>query len=317
MAETQGLNKKIHPIIIYPYTHPRDTRGLVALYEGLIKPLEAGSAESKYLKPITVLSGDTSYRILEWQDDEKRKQTYKRFQEDYVDKYSEAIHAWSVDTCQRWLTGLGAAVEKKVTNDDVYWLIPGDFDYANENGEKVLRDLKKLPEKVYVGDCELCLGEITVPLNSSKQLIDTYGTYGLLYNWFPTEAQGIREITDKPRTEFFAIGHAYLTEALKSRWYAYEQTIVILLQGMRGRKPIRTIAKVELGGIVDEPEGRDNLASAMQQVERMERMLKLFWREHQQQIGAKSWPDDFRKLDAQSEEIRGAALIILQQILRG
>jgi hypothetical protein len=86
---------------------------------------------------------------------------------------------------------------------------------------------------------------------------------------------------------------------------------------MRGRRPTCPILKVKLGAIVDEPEGRDNLASAMQQVERMERMLKLFWREHQQQIGSRSWPDDFRRLDAQSEEVRGAALVILQQILRG
>jgi hypothetical protein len=254
---------------------------------------------------------------MEWGDDENKKTSYKDFQTKYVDTYSDPIHAWSVDTCQRWLTGFGEAFKRKVTNEDVYWLIPGDFDYANPNGQKVLDDMKMLPKRVYQGSCELCLGEIEVPLNSSKQLIDTYGTYGLLYNWFPAEAQGIREITDKPRTEFFAIGHGYLTEALKNRWYAYEQTIAILLQRMRGRRPTCPILKVKLGAIVDEPEGRDNLASAMQQVERMERMLKLFWREHQQQIGSRSWPDDFRRLDAQSEEVRGAALVILQQILRG
>ena len=92
----------------------------------------------------------------------------------------------------------------------VYWLIPGDFNYASSEGQKVLAQLERIPEYVYDGrDVDLSLGEIKVPLNSAKQLIDTYGTYGLLYNWFPNEAQGIRLITDKPRSEFLAISDSY------------------------------------------------------------------------------------------------------------
>ena len=84
-----------------------------------------------------------------------------------------------------------------------------------------------------------------MPLNSAKQLIDTYGTYGLLYNWFPAEAQGIRNITDKPRTEFFAIDYPTLERALiDSRWYAYEQTVMILLQNMSGKIPVRKITNI-------------------------------------------------------------------------
>jgi hypothetical protein len=181
--------------------------------------------------------------------------------------------------------------------------------------QAVLQRCDEIPEAVYAGESEFPIGEISVPLNSAKQLIDTYGTYGLLYNWFPAEAQGLRKLTDKPRSEFFAIGHDYLRTALISqRWYAYEQTIVLLLQGMQGIRPMRAIKKLELGELTDEPTGRGDLAEAMQQVERTERVIKLYWRELK---GPQDplWPEKFRVLDHQSEQIRSAAMVILQQIL--
>lgn len=214
-----------------------------------------------------------------------------------------------------WLAGLGEAFDNKSTTDDVFWLIPGDFNYASNTGHEVLKQLEAIPTTVESGDAELCLGEIDVGVNSSKQLIDTYGTYGLLYNWFPAEAQGIRRLTDKPRSEFFAISHDYLkTVLVKQRWYAYEQTIVILLQGMQGDRPMREIRKFRLGDLADDSAHRDGLASAMQQVERTERVLKLYWRELNERQDP-LWPERFRRLDHQSEQIRGSAMVILQQIL--
>lgn len=314
MGQRPLQHKKIHPIVIYPYTHPKDERHLRALYDGLVRRLAENP--DLYSRPITVLSADTSCRILEWGDDQARKDFFTAFQTDYVEKYSTAIHAWSVDTCQRWLTGMGEARNRCATPEDVYWLIPGDFEYASDSGQEVLEKLDQIPRLVYEGRCNLCLGEISVPSNGPKQLIDTYGTYGLLYNWFPAEAQGIREITDKPRTEFFAIDGSYLREVLKSRWYPFEQTVVILLHGMTGRRANRVIKKIKLGTIIDPPDGRDTLASALQQVDRMDLMLKLFWRERQQQLGDDAWPADFKILDSQSEAIRKVALVILQQILK-
>jgi hypothetical protein len=214
-----------------------------------------------------------------------------------------------------WLTGFGEAYNTQ-NIADVYWLIPGDFDYGRPAGQDVLSKLKTMPALVKDGTYDLVIGEISVPLNSSKQLIDTYGTYGLLYNWFPAEAQGIRRITDKPRTEFIAISHNFLDAVMRRRWYPYEQTIVILLHGMRGKEPFRRMHKIDLGNITDIPEGRDTLSSAMQQVERTERVLKLYWREYHEQLQDQNWRDTFRKLDTQSQQIRGAALVILEQILR-
>lgn len=303
-----GPPRRIHPIIIYPFSHPRDLDDLEALYGQLIVSLNKKT--SCYAKPITVVNRQTYYR-----NTVAKNKGFARFRRKYVSQYSHIVDAWSVDTCQMWLAGFGFAFDQLSTVDDVFWLIPGDFNYASKTGQKLLKDFESIPDMVDSGQCELCLGEITVPLNSSKQLIDTYGTYGLLYNWFPAEAQGIRRITDKPRTEFLAISHDYLkTVLVKQRWYAYEQTIVILLEGMQGDRPMREIRRLPLGDITDIPIGRDTLASAMQQVERTERVLKLYWRELNERQDP-LWPEKFRRLDHQSEQIRGAAMVILQQIL--
>lgn len=297
---------RIHPIIIYPFAQPREPRHLEALYGGLIQKL--ASRTDRYAKPITVMNRQTFYRS-------QNNVAFNEFKKDLVEAYSDILHAWSVDSCQLWLHGFGHAFDSRSTVNDVYWLIPGDFDYASKAGQDLLNRFEQIPDAVYTGEVELCIGEISVPLNSAKQLIDTYGTYGLLYNWFPAEAQGLRKITDKPRSEFLALGHEYLRTALiTQRWYGYEQTIVILLQGMQGTRSMRAMKKVDLGEISDEPTGRGDLAGAMQQVERTERVLKLYWRELKAPQDP-NWPEKFRALDRQSEQIRGAAMVILQQIL--
>ena len=75
-----------------------------------------------------------------------------------------------------WLTGLGHAfncnASARIPADDVYWLIPGDFLYNTAHGRDVLKKLCELPTVVLESDCELCLGEIKVGPNESKELID-------------------------------------------------------------------------------------------------------------------------------------------------
>ena len=300
-------SKLIHPIVIYPFTHPRDLTDLKFLYEKLIAPLN--DEKSTFAKPITVMNRQTFYKNTKWLYNPKLNKEFGEFRDKTVAVYSTIVDAWSVDTCQMWLAGFGEAYDElENTGDDVYWLIPGDFDYARK--KDVLSELKKLPMVVFNNEQDLCLGEVSVDVNNSKQLIDTYGTYGLLYNWFPHQAQEIRRKTDKPRTEFLALSHSFLRETLRQRWYAYEQTIIILLQAVTAKKRIHTIS---LGDISDLPQGRDSLSAAMQQVERTERALKLFWREHNQNDA--DWADRFKKLDAQSGQIRGAALVILENLL--
>ena len=311
---------KIHPVVIFPFVwRAKETadaqsskkrsyvnRDLQELYSKLLPDLV--EEKETYARPITVMDWKTylnnvKYKFAppEW------KESFEDFCRDYIEKYSTLIKAWCVDTCQMWNTGLGAAFENGADRG-IYWLIPGDFNYSQK--EDVLETMKELPKAIQGGQ-DLCVGQISVEVNNSKQLIDTYGTYGLLYNWFPHEAQEIRKITDKPRSEFFAIRGSFLEEVLRQRWYPYEQTIVILLQAIANKK---RIAMVKLGDISDLPEGRETVAAAMQQVERTERVLKLVWREgkeHEQR-----WIDDFRILDQQSEQIRGAALVILRNLLQ-
>ena len=71
-----------------------------------------------------------------------------------------------------WYAGLGAAFERGKPGD-VYWLIPGDFNYGAAAGREVLGRLQDLPEIILELDQDLCIGEIATDHNNSKQLIDT------------------------------------------------------------------------------------------------------------------------------------------------
>jgi hypothetical protein len=297
---------KIRPIVIFPIGGRADNKDLKFLYTEFIAQL---AADHECARPITVMDYKTYYNNTKYKHDNKRdlRNEFLRFLRETVKAHSQLIYAWCVDTCQMWNTGLGAAFNEGGPGD-IYWLIPGDFFYSQK--PEVLKELRKIPEAVQKHGQNFCIGEISVGVNSPKQLIDTYGTYGLLYNWFPHEAQAMRQKTDKPRSEFFAISGEFLEDVLRKRWYAYEQTIVILLHAVTAGK---TVHKVPLGDISDIEEGREKLAAAMQQVERTERVLKMVWRERNDQDAG--WIDRFRLLDQQSGQVRGAALIILQNLL--
>ncbi|OFY63051.1 MAG: hypothetical protein A3H98_04235 [Bacteroidetes bacterium RIFCSPLOWO2_02_FULL_36_8] len=304
--------RKIHPIVIYPFVQPKNVESINHLYEKLKKLLE----DNNFSKPITVINNQTLHRS---KIDIQKEKAYEKAINDIISPNSEIIYTWAIDTCAMWLRGLGDALQNSDSqNDDIYWLIPGDFNYSTKEGLEALERLPLIPSRVCRKECSLCLGEIEVPLNSAKQLIDTYGTYGLLYNWFPAEAKGIRSITTKPRSEFFAIDTEFLKRTLiEHRWFAYEQTLMILLQNMILESPVRAVSKVELGSISDPEESRSTLASAMQQVERTERALKLHWRDKaEKDTNLHDWPEEFRILDRQSESIRTAAMVILRRLLK-
>lgn len=377
--DTSTYTKRIYPIVIFPYSQEDKFDNLRTLYEQLRIIKEKQEKENKkandnatekdkfiYEVPRTVINKQTDYNNTIHMIDIKKREKYEDFVKEIEDKsLSIVIKEWCVDSCQMWLSGFGKAFDeasKKEGIENVYWLIPGDFDYDklleaekqkkdSERAEKLkkvtgksndideeisdsikendkntsegiyddglsdlFKKIKEIPEKILHNQLDMCVGEVKVPTNSSKQLIDTYGTYGLLYNWFPYEAQEIRKITDKPRTEFFAINHTFLREVLRHRWYAYEQTIVIFLHGLDAKK---RIDKVELGELEDQDQGRDSLAAAMQQVERTERVLKLVWRERNaRRDTSNQWQTQFRVFDQRSEQIRGAALVILQNLLK-
>jgi len=216
---------QIHPIIIYPFKQPSDYADLEALY-GLVARLAA--EPENYARPLTVMDRKTFYAM-------EGNQAFLDFRKNTIARHSEIFDAWCVDTCQMWYEGLGAAFERGIEND-IYWLIPGDFNYGTTSGHEVLGGLHDLPEIILELDQDFCVGEIAAGHNNSKSLIDTYGTFALLYTWFPAEAQEIRQFTERPRSEFFAMRHGFLREALMQRWYPYEQTVVMLLQAVFSKK---------------------------------------------------------------------------------
>ncbi len=290
---------RIRPVVIYPFHPPEDFRDLEELY-GLVARLDA--QKDTYARPITVIDRKTDHAAA-------RDKRFVPFRADVVARHSDILEAWCVDTCQMWYSGLGKAFEQGGP-DDVYWLIPGDFNYGSEAGKKVLGRLHDLPEICAELGEDFCIGEIGADLGHSKQLIDTYGTFGLLYTWFPAETREIRLYTERPRSEFFAVRHPFLHELLHQRWYAYEQTVVMLLHAVFSH---RRISRFLVGDISDLPQGRESLAASIQQVERTERVLKAVWRErHEAQAG---WIEYYRRLEAQSEQVLRTALIILENQL--
>jgi hypothetical protein len=298
-AAAPAATPRIHPVIIYPFRQSDDYGDLRELYQ-LVARLDAD--KHRYARPITVVDRKTHSAMAS-------DSRFLDFRLATVAAYSDILDAWCVDTCQMWYSGLGAAHDRG-TDGDVYWLIPGDFNYGSPVGREVLGRIHDLPDIIIELSQDLCIGEIAADHRSSKQLIDTYGTFALLYTWFPAEAREIREYTERPRSEFFAIRHGFLGEVLRQRWYAYEQTMVTLLQAILGDK---RISRFSVGDISDLPEGRESFAAATQQVERTERVLKTFWRERHQ--SEPDWVEKYRALEARSEQVRRTALTILQNLL--
>ena len=290
---------RIHPVIIYPFKQRQDYSDLAALYE-LVARLDAD--RKTYARPLTVMDRETFFSA---EHDKK----FTDFRKSVVARHSEILDDWCVDTCQMWYSGLGRAFEQGAKGD-IYWLIPGDFNYGTTAGQRVLSRLHDLPEIVAELDQDICIGEIATDQGNSKHLIDTYGTFALLYNWFPAEAQKIREMTERPRSEFFALRHDFLQRVMKDRWFAYEQTVVMLVKAAADGKKI---SRFLVGEISDLLEGPESFASATSQVERTERVLKTLWRERHQ--SGSEWTDEYHTLDLHSEQIRRTALTILRNLL--
>lgn len=299
-ARSAARSAKIHPVVIYPFVQPGDFTDLEALYH-LVARLNNDRA--RYARPITVMDKKTCRAPA-------CAKALAKFRARMVEPHSDVLDAWCVDTCQMWYAGLGLAHERGRPGD-IYWLIPGDFNYGSAVGREVLDRLHDLPEIVLELRQDICIGEIATDHRNSKQLIDTYGTFALLYNWFPSEGREIREYTERPRSEFFAIEHQFLGSSLVRRWYPYEQTVVLLLQAVFHKKKI---SRFFVGDISDLPEGGESLTSAMQQVERTERVLKNVWRDRHQP--RRNWIQEYRSLETQSDRVRRTALMILENLLR-
>lgn len=218
-------------------------------------------------KPTVILPRDTVIR-----------QDAASFIKDERYKTLEVIQIWSVDTCQTWLAGWGHVLDNYPEAERIVQ-IPGDLDYVNKDVEfyeNLSRFIKTTNVDISIGDFG------TGDKYSAKSLIDTYGAYPLLANWFPAISQSIRSLPlHRTRSEFLNIKTSVLRDLLiNNRNFAYEQTLNFLIRSWNHeeKKWKHQISVSSLGILSDSKSFRD-YRSSVDQIERIERMLSLLWRE--------------------------------------
>jgi len=190
----------------------------------------------------------------------------------------EIVQTWSVDTCQTWLAGWGYILDNYPKIERIIQ-IPGDIDYIHEDVE-FYNNLEKF---IKIADSDITIGDFrTGDKYSAKSMVDTYGAYPLLANWFPEISQGIRTLPlNRPRSEFLNIKTSVLNEFLiNNKNFAYEQTLNFLIKFWNYDKAKwkYNISVSALGTLSDEKSFRD-YKGCVDQIERTERMLSLLWRE--------------------------------------
>lgn len=201
---------------------------------------------------------------------------------------------WSVDTCQTWLNALANSHKNCSTftsnpalsqgnqvhgnkGNCTHLLVPADFHYANQAGQVALSRMFQAFDNIADPRFGLSIGQIQCKKNEIKELVDTLGTWKLVNLWFPKDEVALRkkQIT-KPRSEFLALSGEFLETQLKKKWFPYEQTLIMLLR-LANAKAIDKVHVYNLGE-VQEDTPVDPLAEFVTQVERMERAMKLYWR---------------------------------------
>jgi hypothetical protein len=231
----------------------------------------------------------------------------------------DVIQVWSVDTCQMWLAGFGKILKDEGGNEgserdlSVVVQFPGDLKHLNDP-EDFFQQMEALSSVVQTGEHHLMVGDFDVAPQDSKYLIDTYGTYPLLFNWFPDEAaRMLREVRLlRPRSEFFAVSVRFLNHMLQERKFAYEQTIAFLIYALSDKTTNWNVGRRKLGSLADYEKTR-RFREATDQIERTERMLKFLWR---QRSGGDAFNvREYERLDRRSTSIREAAMVYLENVL--
>jgi len=238
----------------------------------------------------------------------------------------EVVQTWSVDTCQTWLAGWGHVLDH-YPNAERIVQIPGDLDYVNEDVEFY----ENLSTFIKTTTSDIAIGDFgTGDKYSAKSLVDTYGSYPLLANWFPEISKSIRSLPlHRSRSEFLNIKTSVLRELLlNNRNFAYEQTLNFLIKSWNydTTQWKYNISVSPLGSLSDNKSFRDYRA-CIDQIERIERMLSLLWREIKEpkkKIGISDllfekhytvFSDEYDKLYTKSKGIMDTARTTLRALL--
>ena len=239
----------------------------------------------------------------------------------------EVFEVWAVDTCQMWLSGWGYLLDKSIQEGiSRIVLLPGDVDAVGDGSEKV-KFFNLLKEFILLGDpYDIIIGDFTTKGRfEAKDLIDKYGTYALMANWFPEIAQKTLMLPlNHPRSEFLNIKVDVLHSLLSYRKFAYEQTVNMLIHSWDFQKKNwkYEIHIHHMGEFSDDGSFRQ-YRECVNQIERIERMLKLLWREVKDPSLKKTYQsseyqafiDRYHILDQESTAIRESSRIIIRNLL--
>jgi len=308
MTNKKILNSK--PIIIFPYQGYEDNEQCKWYFWWTVdRCKEIDPRPIVVLPRCTVIRGDAASFI--------KDERYNTL---------EVIQTWSVDTCQTWLTGWGHVLDNYPQAERIVQL-PGDLEYVDKDVE-FYDNLKSFIE---ITSSDISIGDFgTGDKYSAKSLVDTYGTYSLLANWFPEISQGIRSLPlHRPRSEFLNIKTSVLRDLLiKNRNFAYEQTLNFLIKcwNFDKAKWRYNISISSLGSLSDNKSFR-KYRSCVDQIERIERMLSLLWREIREPKKKDSqshnefedqytvFSDEYGKLRSKSKGIMETARTTLRALL--
>ena len=297
------LNTNIKVCFIFPYTGYNKGSRREELFWRL-----TGIAQKIDPRPVIVINEDTCDRGQASAFFADPRQNGTEF---------DIIKVWSVDTCQMWLHGWGHIFDHYPNVDRIVQL-PGDIDYVEDESEftNILR--------VFITHSafDIVIGDFKISDRfGAKMLIDEYGTYPLLSNWFPQLTQAIFELSIfRPRSEFLNFNAQTLRDLLRFRKFAYEQTLNILISAWDFEKNIwrYEVSAFSLGSVKDDSSQRQFLAT-LDQIERTERLIKLRWREIYLPLSNNDNYAQFlslyNKLDRHSTAVREAAGITIQALL--
>lgn len=271
--------------------------------------------ETQDQPPIVVLNKDT----------ERKGRANAFLESDRSAKDITLCRCWAVDTCQMWLAGWGYVIDTfENSKEDRIVQLPGDIDAVSGKDGSRESFFDELRAFITGGGprWDIVIGDFASGNTfNAKELIDLYGTYALMANWFPDVAQASRQppvSLNKLRSEFLNIKIETLKVLLGERKFAYEQTLNMLIRSWSfdNKTWKYKVTKLDLGILKDDSKSRQ-YRDCLDQIERTERMLKLLWREtyEPQYPNQQDFIDQYDRLDRRSTSIRESARIIIRNLL--
>ena len=239
-----------------------------------------------------------------------------------------------VDTCQMWLEGWNHVFSLDGSeNIERIVLLPGDLVKISNP----IDFFNGLDLFINATSPKMLIGQFQVEeANSGKALIDQYGVYPLLANWFPNVSRLIHgERIERPRSEFLNMDAKLLKKLLEKRSFAYEQTLNMIIRivetpadvGLVPPKPDELIEHwfhshvriMKLGKVSDDSSSTAFLG-CLDQIERTDRLLRFVWRELNKlpTVSDKEYRDflsEFSSLSRTSSEVRHAAIVAIRALL--